>query len=227
MTAVFVANDEMALGVMRAMFEAGREVPGDVSIVGFDDVPFARYLTPPLTTVRQDFEEIGRRSVHLLLNAIDGVDDARRARGDHPGAGRARQHRPGASSEPDRRGEHAVVADDARLAGEPERALRRGCPRSRRRSSRGSPRARTTRRRSTPVNDVRSACRVKVTRARSPGSSVDAREAGELDHRPGDLGHRVGEVELDDLGARAVALVAHHAGHLQLAVGGDLVGAHA
>ena len=76
-TAIFAANDEMALGVMRAMFEAGRAVPGDVSIVGFDDVPFARYLTPPLTTVRQDFEEIGQRSVHLLLNAIHGIEDSR------------------------------------------------------------------------------------------------------------------------------------------------------
>ena len=73
-TAVFAANDEMALGVMRAMFEAGRDVPGDVSIVGFDDVPFARYLTPPLTTVRQDFEEIGRLSVDVLLDAIGGVE---------------------------------------------------------------------------------------------------------------------------------------------------------
>ena len=76
-TAIFAANDEMALGVMRAMFEAGREVPRDVSIIGFDDVPFARYLTPPLTTVRQDFEEIGQRSVDLLLDAIRGVDDSR------------------------------------------------------------------------------------------------------------------------------------------------------
>ena len=76
-TAIFAANDEMALGVMRAMFEAGREVPRDVSIIGFDDVPFARYLTPPLTTVRQDFEEIGERSVQMLLDAIGGVDDAR------------------------------------------------------------------------------------------------------------------------------------------------------
>ena len=75
-TAVFAANDEMALGVMRAMFEAGRAVPREVSVVGFDDVPFARYLTPPLTTVRQDFEEIGRRSVHMVLDAIDGADDA-------------------------------------------------------------------------------------------------------------------------------------------------------
>jgi DNA-binding LacI/PurR family transcriptional regulator len=76
-TAIFAANDEMALGVLRAMFEAGREVPGDVSIVGFDDVPFARYLTPALTTVRQDFEEIGRRSVDLLLSAIDGGEHSR------------------------------------------------------------------------------------------------------------------------------------------------------
>jgi DNA-binding LacI/PurR family transcriptional regulator len=74
-TAVFAANDEMALGVMRAMFEAGRAVPREVSVVGFDDVPFARYLTPPLTTVRQDFEEMGRRSVHMLLDAIDGAGE--------------------------------------------------------------------------------------------------------------------------------------------------------
>lgn len=76
-TAIFAANDEMALGVMRAMAEAGREVPRDVSIIGFDDVPFARYLTPPLTTVRQDFEGLGQRSVHLLMDAIHGVDDSR------------------------------------------------------------------------------------------------------------------------------------------------------
>ena len=74
-TAVFVANDEMALGVMRAMLEAGRSVPGDVSIVGFDDVPYARYLTPPLTTVRQDLDETGRRAVAQLLHAIEGVED--------------------------------------------------------------------------------------------------------------------------------------------------------
>jgi DNA-binding LacI/PurR family transcriptional regulator len=76
-TAIFAANEEMALGVMRAMSEAGREVPRDVSIIGFDDVPFARYLTPPLTTVRQDFEGLGQRSVHLLMDAIHGVDDSR------------------------------------------------------------------------------------------------------------------------------------------------------
>jgi len=74
-TAVFAANDEMALGAMRAMLEAGRSVPRDVSIVGFDDVPFARYLTPPLTTVRQDLDETGRRAVRRLLDDIEGVDE--------------------------------------------------------------------------------------------------------------------------------------------------------
>jgi DNA-binding LacI/PurR family transcriptional regulator len=71
-TAVFVANDQMALGLLRVLHETGRDVPGDVSIVGFDDVPEAAYFTPPLTTVRQDFMEMGRRSLHLLLAEIAG-----------------------------------------------------------------------------------------------------------------------------------------------------------
>jgi DNA-binding LacI/PurR family transcriptional regulator len=70
-TAVFAANDQMALGVLRAMQVAGRTVPGDVSVIGFDDIPEARYLTPPLTTVRQDFEGLGRESLRLLLDAIE------------------------------------------------------------------------------------------------------------------------------------------------------------
>jgi DNA-binding LacI/PurR family transcriptional regulator len=70
-TAVFVANDQMALGLLRVLHEAGRRVPGDVSVVGFDDIPEAAYFTPPLTTVRQDFMEMGRRSLHLLLRAIE------------------------------------------------------------------------------------------------------------------------------------------------------------
>jgi DNA-binding LacI/PurR family transcriptional regulator len=70
-TAIFVANDQMALGVLRAMNEAGREIPREVSVVGFDDVPEAPYFTPPLTTVRQDFDEMGRRSLHLLLRTIE------------------------------------------------------------------------------------------------------------------------------------------------------------
>jgi DNA-binding LacI/PurR family transcriptional regulator len=70
-TAVFVANDQMALGVLRVLHETGRSVPRDVSLVGFDDVPEAAYFTPPLTTVRQDFMEMGRRSLHRLLGEID------------------------------------------------------------------------------------------------------------------------------------------------------------
>jgi DNA-binding LacI/PurR family transcriptional regulator len=69
-TAVFCANDEMAAGVLRALHEAGRAVPGDVSVVGFDDILLAEYLWPPLTTVVQDFAEIGRRLVARLLEQV-------------------------------------------------------------------------------------------------------------------------------------------------------------
>ena len=71
-TAVFVSNDQMALGVLHALHEAGRSVPGDVSVVGYDDIPEAAHLLPPLTTVRTDFAEIGTRSLRLLLSRIDG-----------------------------------------------------------------------------------------------------------------------------------------------------------
>lgn len=69
-TAVFVANDQMALGLLRLLHETGRDVPGDVSVVGFDDVPEAAYLTPPLTTVRQDFMTMGQQGLHLLLDEM-------------------------------------------------------------------------------------------------------------------------------------------------------------
>lgn len=71
-TAVFVANDQMAVGVLLALREAGRDVPGLVSVIGFDDIPESEYLSPPLTTMRQDFGEVGRQSVHLLLGLIGG-----------------------------------------------------------------------------------------------------------------------------------------------------------
>jgi DNA-binding LacI/PurR family transcriptional regulator len=70
LTAVFVGNDQMALGLLRFLHERGRAVPGDVSVVGFDDIPEAAFFTPPLTTVRQDFGEMGRRSLGLLLKEI-------------------------------------------------------------------------------------------------------------------------------------------------------------
>jgi DNA-binding LacI/PurR family transcriptional regulator len=68
--AVFVANDQMALGVLRAFSEAGLRVPEDILVAGFDDVPEAAYYTPPLTTVRQDFPAVGRRSIDLLLDQV-------------------------------------------------------------------------------------------------------------------------------------------------------------
>jgi DNA-binding LacI/PurR family transcriptional regulator len=71
-TAVFVANDQMALGLLRRLHEAGVEIPQAISVVGFDDVPEASYFTPPLTTVRQDFAEIGRLSFQLLLGEVGG-----------------------------------------------------------------------------------------------------------------------------------------------------------
>lgn len=73
MTAVFVANDQMAIGVLHAFAEAGLSVPGDISVVGFDDVPEAAYLNPALTTVRQDFHAIGRRAIDLVRATLDGI----------------------------------------------------------------------------------------------------------------------------------------------------------
>jgi DNA-binding LacI/PurR family transcriptional regulator len=70
-TAVFSANDQMSLGIMRALHEAGRSVPGDISIAGFDDIPEAEFFHVPLTTVRQDFAEAGRRCIERLLALID------------------------------------------------------------------------------------------------------------------------------------------------------------
>jgi DNA-binding LacI/PurR family transcriptional regulator len=72
-TAIFVANDQMALGVLRALHERGREIPREISIVGFDDIPEAQYFTPPLTTVRQDFSEMGRSSLRLLLELMQNT----------------------------------------------------------------------------------------------------------------------------------------------------------
>jgi DNA-binding LacI/PurR family transcriptional regulator len=71
-TAVFVSNDQMALGVLRALHEHGRAIPREVSVVGFDDIPEAQYFMPPLTTVRQNFAEVGRGSLRLLLEIMGG-----------------------------------------------------------------------------------------------------------------------------------------------------------
>lgn len=71
-TAVFCGNDHMALGLLRALAEQGRRVPEDVSVVGFDDIPESAYFLPPLTTVRQDFGELGRRALGMLVEMING-----------------------------------------------------------------------------------------------------------------------------------------------------------
>lgn len=66
-TAVFAANDQMALGLLRALHERGRRVPEDVSVIGFDDIPEASSFLPPLTTLHQDFAEVGRLCVEAVL----------------------------------------------------------------------------------------------------------------------------------------------------------------
>lgn len=71
-TAVFAANDQLALGLLRAFAEARVEVPGVVSVVGFDDVDGSAHFFPPLTTVRQDFGELGRRCLQMLLEIMAG-----------------------------------------------------------------------------------------------------------------------------------------------------------
>ncbi|HUY30023.1 MAG TPA: LacI family DNA-binding transcriptional regulator [Acidimicrobiales bacterium] len=78
-TAVFSANDTMALGLLRALHELGRRVPGSISIVGFDDLPECEYFIPPLTTVRQDFDDAGRHCMELFVaQAASGTRGATR-----------------------------------------------------------------------------------------------------------------------------------------------------
>lgn len=73
-TAVFCANDHLALGLLRALHEAGRRVPDDVSVVGFDDITESGFFTPPLTTIHQDYTELGRRGLKMLLRQLDQAD---------------------------------------------------------------------------------------------------------------------------------------------------------
>ncbi|WP_378784674.1 LacI family DNA-binding transcriptional regulator [Nonomuraea fastidiosa] len=70
-TAVFAANDQMALGVLRALSEKGVRVPEQMSVVGFDDIPESEFFSPPLTTVRQDFDVVGRHCIEVLLRQIE------------------------------------------------------------------------------------------------------------------------------------------------------------
>lgn len=69
-SAVFAQNDNMAVGAIRALQEAQRRVPEDVSVIGFDDIPLASYFAPALATIRQPMEEAGRRAAGLLIETI-------------------------------------------------------------------------------------------------------------------------------------------------------------
>jgi len=73
-SAVFAANDQLALGLLRAFAEAGVRVPGDVSVVGFDDVEGSAHFYPPLTTVRQEFGTLGRSCMAVLVSVLGGED---------------------------------------------------------------------------------------------------------------------------------------------------------
>lgn len=73
-TAIFAGNDQMAAGVLQALRESGRGIPDDISVVGFDDVLFARYLYPSLTTVRQPLLEMGAAAARLVLAALNGEE---------------------------------------------------------------------------------------------------------------------------------------------------------
>lgn len=72
-TAVFAANDQMALGLLGGLQEAGIRVPADISVVGFDDVPDAAFYWPRLTTIRQDFDELARRAVAAIVGGADAA----------------------------------------------------------------------------------------------------------------------------------------------------------
>ena len=100
-TAVFAGNDQLALGLLHACAEAGVDVPGRLSVVGFDDVQGSAHFHPPLTTVRQPFHELGRLSLAVMLDAhrrrpVRDAGADRPPGPDHPGARRPVEHRPAA-----------------------------------------------------------------------------------------------------------------------------------
>lgn len=71
-TAIFAANDSMAISALSALHEAGLRVPEDVAVVGFDDIPMARYMAPPLTSVHVDISDLGHRATKRLLELLAG-----------------------------------------------------------------------------------------------------------------------------------------------------------
>lgn len=75
-TAVFAQNDRMAIGLMRAAADAGLQIPRDISIIGFDNMPLASYFCPPMTTMHQDMAEIGKIAADLLIKKIENPMEA-------------------------------------------------------------------------------------------------------------------------------------------------------
>ncbi len=75
-TAIFASNDDMAAGVMKVAHEMGFDIPGDLSVAGFDDVPLASQIWPSMTTIRQPIEEMAVRATGLLLRQLRGLDDS-------------------------------------------------------------------------------------------------------------------------------------------------------
>lgn len=76
--ALFCGNDNTARGAYRALFEAGRSIPYDVAVAGFDDLEFASQLEPPLTTVRQGVDEIGQEAARTLLSLLENPESGPR-----------------------------------------------------------------------------------------------------------------------------------------------------
>mgnify|MGYP000076633986 CR=1 FL=1 len=74
-TAIFCANDEMALGAVHEIKSAGLKIPTDISVIGFDDIRYAEVMDPPLTTIAQPAEEIGERTMRRLVQAIEGSEN--------------------------------------------------------------------------------------------------------------------------------------------------------
>jgi LacI family transcriptional regulator len=77
-TAIFVASDNVAMGAYAALHEAGIRIPTDLSVVGFDDIPWAEYGDPPLTTVRLDAQELARKTCFVLMDLLDGKEVSQR-----------------------------------------------------------------------------------------------------------------------------------------------------
>ena len=79
-TAIFAANDSMAIGALSALRESGVEVPKQMAVAGFDDIPLARYMDPPLSSVRVPICDLGARAVEILLHGITHKNDHARKR---------------------------------------------------------------------------------------------------------------------------------------------------